>query len=128
MLPGLTYKEKEKTKEKKMNKEILTIGNFAGHICHVHGDYLASAYMIPAHLINSSQQKIIGAVLSSLQDKYNTLVTHGTWTDNIFRTVFWNICLQREARPFDIEVWNRYKELYYAGGLDFYVLNEDNNG
>lgn len=103
----------EKRNKKKLKRDFLVGDSFAGRLSVVFGEYLLEK--TPSQALNHS--KDLRFIFGRFQENYKYLVETEGWSDRMVRTIIWNICLNKEKKPYNLYTFFKYEDDYYNSKL-----------
>lgn len=103
----------EKINQKKLKRDFLANDRFAGKLSVFFGEYLLEK--TPTQSLNHS--KDLSFMFRRFQENYKYLVETEGWSDRMVRTIIWNICLNKEEKPYNLYTFFKYEDDYYNSKL-----------
>lgn len=111
----------EARNKKKLKKDFLVGDSFAGRLSMSFANYLLEN--TPPQALKNSVD--LSFIFKKFQDNYNYLVKSEGWSDRMVRTIIWNICLNKEKRPYSLYTFFKYEDDYYNSKLIPYDEEDD---
>lgn len=115
--------KRENPTEDEIMKNFLNDGDFARKLIFFFPDYLIS--VLPEKRYTGNNNIDLSPILSIFQKRYIYLNRTEDWSEDMMKTVIWNMCLDREPQPFKLQSYFNYEDRYYTGLLRDYKETGD---
>lgn len=114
--------QRENPTDEDIKRNFLNDEDFGRKIIFFFPSYLAS--ILPKESLNKKYVDL-SPILSAFQNKFLYLQRTEGWSEEMMKTVIWNICLENEPNPYKLSTFLKYEDKYYAGLLRDYRETDD---